>query len=262
MTIAHNTWFKPNHSESMDYSNTPMQNTQVVDIDASEIAGINGRPAKEGRQCLLDATIDCDALLNTISRLHSIDPEAIGLIPRMPGYKNNHHNDKDYETTSSPSIGRTLSFLKPDDEMQSSEQAFSLSSTSVSANDEEETNNSCKAGGNTCQNEDALVQNKKLVSDCINEAFRSLGRQMYAISSFTNPSSASHVLSKVYKQIDDWKGMSIGMNLDDMVEKEMNTHIGGWHGHHDLGDEVEEGAEVIERTIFNRLIEEFILELM
>ena len=262
MTVAQNTWFKPNHSDSMDYSNSTMPNTQVVDMDASEIAGINGRPAKEG-ECLLDTIIDCDALLNTISRLHSIDPEAIGLTPRMPGYKNNNHDDRDYKTIScSPLIGRTLSFLKPDDDMQSSEQAFSLSSTSVSANDEEETNNSCKVGGDTCQNDDALVQNKKLISDCINEAFRSLGRQMYAISSFTNPSSASHVLSKVYKQIDDWKGMSIGMNLDDMVEKEMNTHIGRWHGHHDLGDEAEEEAEVIESTIFNRLIEEFVLELM
>lgn len=105
MTIEQNTWFKPNHSDGMDYSNSTMPNTQVVDMDASEIVGINGRPAKEG-ECLLDTIIDCDALLNTISRLHSIDPEAIGLTPRMPGYKNNNHDDRDYKTIScSPLIG-------------------------------------------------------------------------------------------------------------------------------------------------------------
>lgn len=255
--IVQNTRFKPTHSASMDCSISSMDITQGEDSDACDevTARMTKMPEQTCHDYLSDTTVDCNALLNTISRLHSIDPEAIGLTLKKPMYMNDALIGCRDETTIS--CGPSL-----DDKMQSSEQ-FSLSSSSASANGEGEINsNSCAVRQSTRRYEDPVVQNKKLLLDCLNEAFRRMGKQMYGISSIINPSPASLVLSKVYKQIDDWKGMSIGMNLDDMVEKEMNTSIGRWQSRHDLSDEAEERAEVIASTIFDRLVEEFVLELM
>lgn len=113
------------------------------------------------------------------------------------------------------------------------------------------------------QCEEAAFQKRKLIFDCIDEALRwSLELARHSYGFFSVPcvhSSMTHFLSRVYKQIDEWKGMAICMNLDDMMEKEINGAMGRWSK---FGGEVEEITENIETVIFRGLMDELMREVV
>lgn len=256
-----------NNIESMDFTN--ISDTQVVvDANFASRTGMARSQPEEGGSVESIGVVDCDTLMDTISRLHHIDPEVIGLHVRATQCQNHGHDKETVKSTSMPGeglpgplIGPAL-FDKLEEQAKHLDWGLSISSTSLSAEDEDtdslyrsEIESSFRS-----QYEEAAVQNRKLVSDCINEAFKSMGRQLYGFSSgLSGHLSATHVLSRVYKQIDEWRGMAISMNLDDMVEKEMNASIRRWH---DFGCEAEEIAEVVQSTIISRLMEELVLEMM
>ncbi|KAI5069106.1 hypothetical protein GOP47_0015407 [Adiantum capillus-veneris] len=199
---------------------------------------------------------DCEALMSTISKLHRIDPEVIGLKVRTakdPG-------EQAVLTFASPLSWCLSDFDRPAEETQQLDHSLS-SSSNLPADDDIDSIYMSDIGSSfiTGHNEVA-VWNKKLVTDCINEAFKNLSQQMYKFSSsLSEPPSATHVLSRVYKQLDEWRGMSTHMNLDDIIEKEMKLTTRSWRN---IGTETEEVAEVVESTIFSGLLEEVLLELI
>lgn len=198
---------------------------------------------------------DCEALMSTLSRLHHIDPEVIGLKARTEKL----HSEEVVASGDGLSkclLGSSL-FDKPEEQIQ-----WGLSSsTSLTADDDADSiyRSDIESSFRSAHDEVA-AWNKKLVTDCLNEAFKSLSKQIYKFSSsLFEQSSATHVLSRVYKQLDEWRGMATNMNLDDMVEKEMNSTTRSWRS---IGIETEEVAEVVESAIFSGLLEEVLLELI
>ncbi|MCO5580016.1 hypothetical protein L7F22_033882 [Adiantum nelumboides] len=200
---------------------------------------------------------DCEALMSTLSKLHCIDPEVIGL--KMRTQKD--PQEQVLHNLASPLSGCLTDSDKAEKQTQQLDHGLLSSSSTLLADDDaysiyrSDVESSLINGYN-----EVAVWNKKLVTDCINEAFKCLSKQLYNVSSaLSEPPSATHVLSRVYKQLDDWKAMSSNMNLDDIIEKEMNLTTRSWRN---IGSETEEVAEVVESTIFSGLLEEVLLEIM
>eukprot|EP00250_Pteridium_aquilinum_P010006 c19086_g1_i1 orf=2981-6031(+) len=206
--------------------------------------------------------VDCEALMSTISKLHHIDPEVIGLNVRAT----KHHKEDKYQVADACRDGLSgclidsVLFDKLEEQVQQLDWGLSSSATLTAEDDADSIYRSDMESSFRSGYEEVAAQNKKLVTDCINEAFKNLSGQLYGFSlSLSGQSSATHVLSRVYKQIDEWRGMAMSMNLDDMVEKEMNLTTQRWRN---IGTEAEEVAELVESTILSGLMEEVLLELI
>lgn len=105
--------------------------------------------------------------------------------------------------------------------------------------------------------------NRKLLFDCIGEALKldigvneqeSLQNNML----FLHPSSPDSCSRRIQRHINDWKAMSCGINVDDMVEKEMNSGIGKWV---EFPSEVYQIAVDVETSILKDFIAELVLDL-
>ena len=62
----------------------------------------------------------------------------------------------------------------------------------------------------------------------------------------------------VHRKLDDWKGMSCGMNVDDMVENSMNTGSGKWV---DFAQEACDVSMEVETHILSDLIDELVMDM-
>ncbi|MCO5564378.1 hypothetical protein L7F22_018038 [Adiantum nelumboides] len=226
----------------------------------SEMQGEDGYLLKspgKGRTQHPGLSRDCEVLMSTLSKLHCIDPEVIGLKMHMQ----KDPNEQVIHNLASPLSGCLTDLDKSEKQTQQLDHDLLSSSSTLLADDDADSiyrsdvESSLINGYN-----EVAVWNKKLVTDCINEAFKCLSKQLYKVSSaLSEPPSATHVLSRVYKQLDEWRAMSSNMNLDDIIEKEMNLTTRNWRN---IGSETEEVAEVVESTIFSGLLEEVLLEIM
>ena len=110
--------------------------------------------------------------------------------------------------------------------------------------------------------EQCAVNHRKLIFDCVNEAFRlDLGvdeKQSCQCFPRIPDLSLPYRSRNVCKQINAWKDMACNMNVDDIVEKEMNTGNGKWV---DFGYEVSDLAVETETSIVDRLINELVVDL-
>ncbi|KAI5071365.1 hypothetical protein GOP47_0013616 [Adiantum capillus-veneris] len=102
--------------------------------------------------------------------------------------------------------------------------------------------------------------NRKLVFDCIEEALRQdMGitdqESMQTTFPVIDPPAYDLCSKRVQRQIDDWQDMACGLNVDDMVEKEMNSGLGKWH---DFSSEMYHISVEIELSILRDLIDELV----
>ncbi|MCO5561456.1 hypothetical protein L7F22_015077 [Adiantum nelumboides] len=102
--------------------------------------------------------------------------------------------------------------------------------------------------------------NRKLVFDCILEALREdmgITKQESMQTSLPVIDSPSYSLcsKRVHRQFDGWRAMACGLNVDDMVEKEMNSGFGKWH---DFSCEIYHMSVEIELSMFSDLIDEIV----
>ncbi|KAI5067509.1 hypothetical protein GOP47_0018037 [Adiantum capillus-veneris] len=104
---------------------------------------------------------------------------------------------------------------------------------------------------------------RKLVFDCVQEALNlDVGFSQHPTYLSTTPDleclQSRIRCERVMKHLDHWRGIRCGMNVDDLVEKAMNTGAGKWD---DFSDEFSGIAEKVGHMLINDLIEEIVLDL-
>ncbi|KAH7372735.1 hypothetical protein KP509_17G018400 [Ceratopteris richardii] len=205
-------------------------------------------------------TVDCESLMETIMRLHQIDPETIGI-----GHMTQKQIDDELilvsaynDSRSRSCIDSILSVEKNGEEVL---QLDGVLSDVCMLTTEEDFKSIYRSGfESSFRYYEAGKWNKNLITDCINEALKSFSRKFYWLSvSFPGQSSVAHVLSRTYKQLDEWTEMAATMDLDEMVEKEMHLSIRNWKN---IELQTEEVAEILETAIYDELLEELLFDLL
>ncbi|KAH7285210.1 hypothetical protein KP509_33G017800 [Ceratopteris richardii] len=110
---------------------------------------------------------------------------------------------------------------------------------------------------------EAATYNRKLVFECVDEAFN----MHFGINEHHSRQSPWqtqphlndwHISESVCRQMESWREMACGMNIDDMVEQEMSTGLGKWM---EFVDEVSDIAVETERYIVQGLISELVIDM-
>jgi hypothetical protein len=106
------------------------------------------------------------------------------------------------------------------------------------------------------------AHNRKLIFDCVNEAYGLDvgidGRRSLHCFPHIPDVPMPYRSQSVCRQLNAWKDMACNMNVNDIVDREMNVGSGKWV---DFGYEVSELAVETETTIINWLLNELVTDL-
>ncbi|KAH7300363.1 hypothetical protein KP509_24G058500 [Ceratopteris richardii] len=131
-------------------------------------------------------------------------------------------------------------------------------------NEHEADNHACDSEkeSNGCLYATAARINRKLVFECIREALMldmgiSEQESMHIDLPAIDAPSYNLCSQHVHRQINIWKGMACGLNVDDVIEKDMNSGTGRWQA---FPCEFYSICKEIETEILKELIDELLYE--
>ncbi|MCO5554101.1 hypothetical protein L7F22_007627 [Adiantum nelumboides] len=109
--------------------------------------------------------------------------------------------------------------------------------------------------------ENLMRGHRKLVFDCVEEALNldvgiSQNSACWMTAPYVDASQSQMHYQRVMKHLNKWQNLRCGMNVDDLVEKDMNTGSGKWDN---FSDEFTGIAEQVGHMLVDDLIDELVL---